>query len=637
VTRWSSPAVDLSVAGDAHWSAYLADVARTLAAATDPVVARLVRAAADLPAGIVARPQPRVVEVTGGPAETAWMSARLPAGIRPLRWPEPVRERHDRLTLDDDRIGQALVLSGWPAAVEPDWLSDLAVLPELIGLAVHVRPVDAAAAEELLRRRLGRLTSAAAADRAGGRLADPTVGSARADAHRLRERLARAETGLAFVQVLVAAAAPDQTALAAAVRRVRAVVAGRCARLRTPWFAQREAWAAAGPDGRPLGRPPGPDWRLVDTAVAAATIPVPVMPVGGDDDGVLAGLHAGSDVAVRVDRFAARNANRIVAGTSGAGKSYAAKLEVLRWAAAGARVVVVDPEGEFGPVAAAAGGVALAVGEEPAGLDPVGVLSDTGGRGAAALSLLAGVLSALLGSPLTTDDLALLDQACRSLADRSDPTLPDLVDALAAVAGEGARSSRPDLSARLRPVVAGTVGTLFAGRPPAPLLSPVVYDLRAVPDRMRAAVTACVLARTWTDALDRATDTLLVVDEAHLLLADDAAATLLAGFTRRARKYRLGLELVTQRLSDFLADTSGQAIVANAAHLLLLGCEPHERQTVADGLSLTAAQTDRLQPDRIGAGLLLTPAGRIPVRVVATDREHAVAASGPRRVGTWSV
>lgn len=143
---------------------------------------------------------------------------------------------------------------------------------------------------------------------------------------------------------------------------------------------------------------------------------------------------------------------------------------------------------------------------------------------------------------------------------------------------------------------------------------------------------ACVLAWTWDRATTGAVATprLLVVDEAHLLLDDPAAADLLAQFARRARKYHLGVDVVTQRLADFLGNPAGQAVLANTATKLLLGCEDHDRAAVAVGLGLTDAEADLLRAGRRGRGLLLTPSFRAAVRIVAHSAEHELASAGPR-------
>jgi type IV secretory pathway VirB4 component len=211
-------------------------------------------------------------------------------------------------------------------------------------------------------------------------------------------------------------------------------------------------------------------------------------------------------------------------------------------------------------------------------------------------------------------------------------TMGDLLGVLADVEAHPPFTGA-DLAARLSPAASGSLAQLFAANPdlddPPPL---VVFDLRSVPARARPAVMACVLAWTWDRATTGAVATprLLVVDEAHLLLDDPAAADLLAQFARRARKYHLGVDVVTQRLADFLGNPAGQAVLANTATKLLLGCEDHDRAAVASGLGLTDAEAALLRAGRRGHGLLLTPTLRAAVRIVAHPAEHELASTGPR-------
>ena len=105
-------------------------------------------------------------------------------------------------------------------------------------------------------------------------------------------------------------------------------------------------------------------WRLLDAASAAATVPLPFGPTDpaldparlGAGAAVLVGVEPASGVPLVLDRFSGgSNPTRLVVGTSGAGKSYAAKLELTRQLAAGVHAVVVDPEGEFGEIARVTG------------------------------------------------------------------------------------------------------------------------------------------------------------------------------------------------------------------------------------------------------------------------------------------
>ena len=541
--------------------------------------------------------------------------------------PDVSNERPRHLDLPGGTVARVLALTTWPPAVTPGWLGDITAAAAAV--AVHLRPVPQDVAVRQLRRRLTSLCSSASVDEQAGRLSDVDLELAAQAATDLRHALARGDTQLVHVQVLLAVTASALTDLDIVTADVRRLAHGNSAALTVLAYEQRPAWSAMQPAGPPMRWP----WRLLDCASTAATLPLPVGP-RSDPTGTLAGVDPDSGVPVRLDRFTAHNASRLVVGTSGAGKSYATKVELTRQLAAGAQAIVIDPEGEFGRIADVLGGLCLAVGEEPAGLDPVGLACRQALSPAAGLSVLSAWAAALLAGPLSSVDLALFDRALAVLrADRTAHASP--ADLLAVISDLTAHPpfTGADLPARLAPASGGAMGDLFAPNPD--LAHPpdlVVFDLRAVPDSARPAVMACVLSWAWCETVAAGVQRrrLVVLDEAHLLLDDEAAAQVLVQFARRARKYGVGLEIVTQRLSDFLRHPAGEAVLANTATKLLLGCEDRERAAVATGLGLTPAETALLRPGARGTGLLLGPTLRTPLRVVAAPAEHRLASSGPR-------
>jgi hypothetical protein len=567
----------------------------------------------------------RQLQASAGGRQTRLIGAGNESEIPRLATASGEGSRH--LDLSDSTVARVFALSTWPPAATPGWLGEIAAASEAV--AVHLRPVPQDVAVRLLRRRLTSLSSSAAVDEQAGRLSDPDLDLAAQAATNLRHAVARGTTQLVHVQVLVALIADTLPELDELTAHAHRLAHGVSASLCVLAYEQGPAWAATQPAGRPVRWP----WRLLDGASAAAALPLPVGP-RSDATGTLAGVDPESGVPIRLDRFTAHNPSRLVVGTSGAGKSYAAKLELTRQLASGARAIVVDPEGEFGRIADVLGGLCLAVGEEPAGLDPIGLACRTTLSPAEGLSVLSTWAAALLGGPLTSIDLALVDRALAVLrADRAaQPSPADLLAVISDLCGHPPFTGA-DLPARLAPAAGSALGELFAPNPDlaqAPDL--VVFDLRAVPDRARPAVMACVLSWAWSETVAAGVQRprLVVVDEAHLLLDDEAAAQVLVQFARRARKYGVGLEIVTQRLSDFLRHPAGEAVLANTATKLLLGCEDRERAAVAAGLGLTAAEADLLRPGTRGTGLLLGPSLRTPIHVVAGPSEHVLAAGGPR-------
>ena len=559
-------------------------------------------------------------------------SGEVPVSIP--RLPAPWSEGPSLLRFGEQRQARVLALTHYPAAVTPDWLGDVARCCVSVGMHVQPVPVDVAAG--LLRRRLASMTSAAVVEEQAGRLVDPHLDLAAETARGLRTELALGSTRLVRTQVLFAIAGETEEQLLRTEKRVRNLLAANLGQARVLAYQQVEAWAACQPGGQPMRWP----WRLLDAASAAASVPLPVGPPS-PGAGVLAGTDPDTGTPILLDRWSAPNPARLVVGTSGAGKSYAAKLELARQLAQGTHAVVIDPEGEFATLAHTLGGLCLAVGEEPAGLDPVGLACRPELAAAEGLSVVASWAAALIGEPLGAVDVSLLDRAVDVL--RSDRSAsPDTTDLLSVIGDlvQHPPFTGADLPARLASASGGTFAALFAPNPaladPPPL---VVFDLRSVPDRARPAVMSCVLSWAWSQTLssgrrspgrDRNARRLVVLDEAHLLLDDPPAAQLLAQLARRARKYDVGLEVITQRLSDFLTHPSGQAVLANTATKVLLGCEDHERAAVVTGLGLTAAEAAWLRPGQQGCGLLLTPALRTPLRIVAAAVEHDVASAGPR-------
>jgi hypothetical protein len=74
------------------------------------------------------------------------------------------------------------------------------------------------------------------------------------------------------------------------------------------------------------------------------------------DSGILYGINRHNNSLILFDRFSMPNANSVVFATSGAGKSYAVKLEILRSLMLGVEVLVIDPEREYYYVTEAVGG-----------------------------------------------------------------------------------------------------------------------------------------------------------------------------------------------------------------------------------------------------------------------------------------
>ena len=545
-----------------------------------------------------------------------------------------------------------LAVTGYPAEVGPGWLEPLTSYPGRLDVSLHIEPVPPPVAAAQLRKQRARLESGRRASADKGRLDDPDAEAAAEDARELAYRIARGEGRLFRAGLYLTIYAPSEQQLAAEVAAVRTLAESLLLSVQPATFRTLQGWITSLPLATDLLRMR----RAFDTAALAAGFPFASPDLAASDPastaapaGVLYGLNATSAGVVCWDRWACDNHNSVIIGRSGGGKSYLAKLGILRCLYQGVQVAVVDPEDEYTRLAAAAGGASVRLGAEGVRLNPfdLPVVRDPGRARADGLMrralFLHTFLAVLLGQVPTAAQKAALDQAimdCYHAAGitadprtwaRPAPLLAGLAAAL-----RGAGDTGAELAARLVPFTEGTHSALFAGptttRPGGHL---VTWSLRDLPDELKTAGVLLTLDAIWrqvTDPADRRRR-LVVVDEGWLLMRQPDGAAFLFRMAKAARKHWAGLEVVTQDAEDVLGSQLGRAVVNNAATQILLRQAPQAIDLVAEAFRLSAGEQEFLLSARRGEGLLAASAtDRVAFKTVASGFEHQLATTSPAEI-----
>ena len=557
-----------------------------------------------------------------------------------------VTARHVRI---GDDYAATLAVSGYPAEVSAGWLDPLTAYPGRLDVTLHIEPIPTALAAARLRRQRARLESGRRLGANRGQLDDPETEAAADDAQELAYRLARGEGKLFRVGLYLTAHAATEEELAAEVAAVRALAASLLLVTVPATFRSLQGWVTTLPAGTDalLLR------RTMDTAALAASFPftspdLPRDPASPDPlPGVLYGVNTAGPGLVAWDRWAADNHNSVTLAASGAGKSYLAKLEILRSLYQGTECWVIDPEDEYARLAHAAGGAYIQLGAPGVHLNPFDLPAarrarpDALGRRALFIHT---VITVLLGTAPSPAERAALDkaimaayQAAGITADprtqsRPAPLLPALAIALRAARTEPATV----LADRLVPFTEGTHAGLFTAptttRPEGHL---VVFSLRDVPDELRPAATLLALDATWrkiTDPADRRRR-LITVDEAWLLMRDAEGAKFLYRLAKSARKAWAGLAAVTQDAGDVLSTDLGRAVIANSATQILLRQAPQAISKVAAEFRLSSGERSLLLSARRGEGLLAGgPSARVSFQALASPAEHYLCTSDPAEI-----
>ncbi len=237
---------------------------------------------------------------------------------------------------------------------------------------MHIEPIPVAVAAARLRRQRARLESGRRAGADRGQLDDPDTEAAADDARELAYRLARGEGKLFRLGLYLTVHAATEDDLAAETAAVRALAASLLLVTVPATFRSLQGWATTLPAGTDalLLR------RTMDTAALAASFPFtsPDLPRDPASPNALPGVLYGANTAgpglVAWDRWAADNHNSVTLAASGAGKSYLAKLEILRSLYQGTECWVIDPEDEYARLAAATGGAYVHLGAPGVHLNP---------------------------------------------------------------------------------------------------------------------------------------------------------------------------------------------------------------------------------------------------------------------------
>jgi type IV secretory pathway VirB4 component len=535
---------------------------------------------------------------------------------------------------------RTLAVIGYPREVGHGWLAPLLRAAGELDLALHVGPMPPALAADRLRRQRARLESSRRIDAERGRLADPALTAAAGDADELAGALARGESRLFRSGLYLSVSAGSREELEQRTERVRALCASMLLHVVPATFRPLDGWFSTLPFGADrLGLR-----RTFDTAALAAAFPF----ASADpplEDGVLYGL-TDSGAPVLVDRFAKTNFNSVVLAYSGAGKSYAAKLEALRLLYRAVQVFILDPEGEYERLCEAVGGAYLPLtGTHAVALNPLD-LPGAGEEGRALderILFLADLVELLAGG-LDGGELAVLDRSARAAYHtagitsdpathrRPAPLLADLVRALEDESETGRR-----LAERLSPYATGSHSSLFdrptSARPDSHL---VCFSLRGLPERMRAPALMLTLDAIWRSLEGPLRRRVVLVDEAWDLMREVPStrreapgARFLFRLAKAARKRWTGLTTITQDPGDLLDSPLGQAVVNNACQHFLLRQSPQAIERVGQAFGLTAGERRYLLTCPTGHGLLLTGEQRIPLAVKASPAEHDLVTSDP--------
>ena len=354
------------------------------------------------------------------------------------------------------------------------------------------------------------------------------------------------------------------------------------------------------------------------------------------------------------------NANLILLGTSGSGKSTAAKLLLRGHIRNGCQIVAIDPENELEEMTKTFGGdtIDLGKGGEFGMINPLQIVIDADedemrqGLGYTVLTRTLQFLKAFMKyyDPSIEEDVLTLfsevvqdtykrfgidfDKDFYSYGPQDYPTFSDVYETIKAILlsmtdKTHERDIMERLELKIRPLTKD-LKYYFDGHTTithdSDFITFNIKELMNADENIKNALFFNILKYAWGLCLDKDVDTILMVDEAHVLLSDSntLGADFLAQVQRRARKYNTGTIIITQQPSDFAAPSvlvQGKAIFDNASYYLVMGLKKQATEDLSLLIDLNDNEKESIKQYSQGEALFVCGNRRMRINVIVTPEE----------------
>ncbi|MBO5375722.1 MAG: ATP-binding protein [Bacilli bacterium] len=361
------------------------------------------------------------------------------------------------------------------------------------------------------------------------------------------------------------------------------------------------------------------------------------------------------------------NANLILLGTSGSGKSTAAKLLLRNHIRNGCQIVAIDPENELEEMTKTFGGdsIDLGKGGEYGMINPLQIVIDADeeeirqGLGYTVLTRTLQFLKAFMKyyDPSIEEDVLTLfsevvqdtykrfgidfDKDFYNFTAQDYPTFSDVYETIKAILlsmtdHTHERDIMERLELKVRPLTKD-LKYYFDGHTTitheSDFITFNIKELMNAEENIKNALFFNILKYAWGLCLDKEVDTILMVDEAHVILGDNntLGADFLAQVQRRARKYNTGTIIITQQPSDFATPaviTQGKAIFDNASYYLIMGLKKQATEDLSLLIDLNDNEKESIKQYSQGEALFVCGNRRMRINVVVTPEELSSFGSG---------
>ena len=539
----------------------------------------------------------------------------------------------------NDRFVRTMFVSGYPYVASTGWLNNLINFNHDIDISYHIEQVDPLTALPKLIRKITELESTKRTMLKEGKVIGSEITDPLESAMELKDKIQRGMEKLFQISIYMTISAETLSELNKITKLLETVMQTRLFYIKPATFQQIEGLQSI----LPRAENKLAQKRNLDSSSAALTFPF-VSSELVQESGILYGINKSNNSLVIIDRYSLNNANSIIFAQSGSGKSYTAKVEILRHLMQGTKVIIIDPEREYKQLAASVGGTYIklsATSKEKINPFQFSQHSVTQENNLSEhIQDLTELISLMVGS-LTSEERASVDRALlltykdAKLTPRKNakkpkeveyPLLKDFYKNLKAM-------KHKDLCDRLERFVKGSLSTVFDSQTNIKLDNRlIVFDIKDLNESIRSIMMMVVANFVNNEVKQNPQKRMLVIDEGWILLQEPESARFISGLVRRARKYYLGVTIISQQANDFLNQDYGKAIASQSSLRILMRQDTTTIKKVADEFHLSAYEQHYLLTCDRGEALIIADQNHVAVKIVASEQEHPLLTTDPREV-----
>jgi type IV secretory pathway VirB4 component len=503
---------------------------------------------------------------------------------------------------------------------------------------MFIYPVESRDILSNLKRKIGEMEATIESDMKNGIEPDPKVRASLEDAIALREELARGLERFFQFGLYVTLSAKTVDELDKKTNELTSLLASNLLVIKPATLQMEDGFKTT----LPLGEDKLFITRNMDTTSVASTFPFTSYEIS-QPNGIFYGVNTLNNSLIIVDRFSFENANSVVFGKSGSGKSFLVKLEVLRQMMFDTEILIIDPEDEYRALCHALDGEYISFSKDSeVKINPFALLSDDRTEAQLGIKFLAlhSLLKIMLGEFSPTQE-ALLDRALvlcykqkgiipdPSTFGREPPILEDLYKTLLNMEEPDAK----DLAFRLEKYIKGGFAGLLNSQTNYDVKNQLtIFSIKQLEESLRPVAMQVILDFIWNRVRTKLKKRILIVDEAWYLMKNPDSAAFLQGIAKRARKYYLGVTTLTQDIEDFLSSDYGKAILSNSSMQILLKQNSSEVETLASTLNLSEGEKQFLLTAQVGEGLFFAGQNHLTAQFLASNFEYQLVTSKPQDI-----